>query len=429
MRIVILTNVYPPHMIGGYEVICAHVVRELEARGHECFVLTSNFKGTTSDGNDSAEARVRRSLVLTNRHCSDESPNKLERNVVWQLGVERYDLGLFRRYLGEVRPDLLFAWNTYALPLSLLFEAQAMGLKTVHYVADWSFGLHPGWWRAHEGKGREGVLQSARGALTGFLMQQFLPYNYSAVRLAPRRAIFCSQSMLDGFRQRGLPLDKAEVIYPGIEMPPEDEEPLGRETSSLPRLVYLGRVTEEKGVHTALEAMNSLVNERGYSGLKLTVLGHIFQEDYRQKLNAIVANGNLYENVVFLGGVPSKETGRLLSCFDALVFPSIWDEPFGLTRIEAMARGLAVVSTTTGAGKEILVDGENALTFAPGDPVDLANQIERLIRHPDLRTRLGEAGRAQVLQIYSVPRMVDKIENYLSRVAGAVDARDGVSCA
>lgn len=422
MKIVFLTNLYPPFMVGGYEVICAQVLSGLRARGHQCFVLTSTFRGELSAVREDSDVPVRRSLVLSNRHCSDERPNKLERLVPWQICIERYDLALFRRYLREIRPDLLFVWNTFALPLSLLLEARDQGITTVYYLADWTFAWRPSWWLSQSTKERSGLLQRLRGSASDLMVRHFLPYDYAGASLTPEYAILCSQTVLERYRERGVALSEAEVIYPAIPEPPP-EETVPKELDGLPTLVYLGRVTEDKGVHTALEAMSVLVNDRGLTDLKLVVVGHIFDPEYDRRLHDIIDKASLQHNVVLFDSVAPEEAGRLLSLFDILVFPSIWEEPFGLTRFEAMARGLTVVTSTAGAGRELFVNGENGLTFTAGNTAELAAQLQRLIEHPELRRQLGNAGRQMVLEKFSTARTIDQIEDYLYRISSEVQGK------
>jgi glycosyltransferase involved in cell wall biosynthesis len=117
--------------------------------------------------------------------------------------------------------------------------------------------------------------------------------------------------------------------------------------------------------------------------------------------------------VTFLGKVPAEHMAQVYMAHDVLVFPSIWEEPFSLTLIEAMASGLAVVGTTTGGSAEILRDGVNSLTFKADDPEDLARQLQRLIEDPHLRQRLATAGQRTVRQTFNIHRSVDQIEELL----------------
>jgi glycogen(starch) synthase len=103
----------------------------------------------------------------------------------------------------------------------------------------------------------------------------------------------------------------------------------------------------------------------------------------------------------------------VLAQYDALIFPSEWQEPFARTVLEAMAAGLVVIGTTTGGTGEILVDEVTGLTFPAGDAQVLARQIQHLYHNPTLRVQLAKIGQQCVIQNFTFSRMVDQIETAL----------------
>ena len=92
-----------------------------------------------------------------------------------------------------------------------------------------------------------------------------------------------------------------------------------------------------------------------------------------------------------------------------LVFPSRFEEPFGISQVEALAAGLVVVSSGTGGAKEIVRDGIDGLLFRAGDEADLAAKLIRLAREPDLMARLQRQGQSRATA-FSVDAAVAKIE-------------------
>jgi glycosyltransferase involved in cell wall biosynthesis len=90
------------------------------------------------------------------------------------------------------------------------------------------------------------------------------------------------------------------------------------------------------------------------------------------------------------------------------VMPSYY-ETFGISCLEAMAFGLPVVATRAGGLPEVVEDGVTGLLVPPGDTHALAEAIGRLLRDPDLRRRLGEAGRERVLARFTAEHVVKEM--------------------
>ena len=183
-------------------------------------------------------------------------------------------------------------------------------------------------------------------------------------------------------------------------------------TSDVVSLLYVGRLTHEKGAHTAIEAVSQLVKKNGIKHLKLTIVGD-GEADYLDSLHKTVERDSLSSFVTFLPAQPKESLPALYRQSDLFLFTSIWQEPFGRVIVEAMASGMAVVGTAVGGAAEILVHDENALVFEVGDSFSLAQALRRLIESPALREKLGSAGRETARSKFDLQRMTDEIERYL----------------
>jgi glycosyltransferase involved in cell wall biosynthesis len=210
--------------------------------------------------------------------------------------------------------------------------------------------------------------------------------------------------------------DRCRTVYEGVageEFAPAREEHEGV------RLLAVSRISPEKGTHVLLEAFARVAAER--PELELDVLGvealpppeMLAELDelprVRELLPLYERGGYLAElrrrlpadvapRVHFRGFVPHAEAPRWFRRADALVFPSIWAEPFGMPTAEAQAAGLPVVTTPSGGLPEVVEDGVTGLLVEPGDADGLAAAIERLAAEPELRRRLGEAGRRRAAE-------------------------------
>jgi len=97
---------------------------------------------------------------------------------------------------------------------------------------------------------------------------------------------------------------------------------------------------------------------------------------------------------------------------DAVIFPSEWDEPFGLVPIEAMACGTPVIATGVGGSGEFLVDGANCLRFKAGDPASLAEAVRRLAGDPALRSDLVSGG-LRTASWFDIDFLADHIDTWI----------------
>ena len=105
----------------------------------------------------------------------------------------------------------------------------------------------------------------------------------------------------------------------------------------------------------------------------------------------------------------------IIRAHDILIFPSIWEEPFGLSHLEAMACGTAVVSTDRGGCAELIVHSQNALRFEAGDPVSLADQIALLVAEPRLGPRIAATARRTVEERYDVQRYAKALLSHVEK--------------
>jgi glycosyltransferase involved in cell wall biosynthesis len=175
--------------------------------------------------------------------------------------------------------------------------------------------------------------------------------------------------------------------------------------------LYVGRIVAHKGVHTAVEALRLLADQ--YPALTLTIVGESEPTSYATELREQVCASGLESRIRFEEFIDRTELPNIYRSHDMLLFPSIWDEPFGITLLEAMSSGLPAIGTGTGGSGEIIQDGVNGLIFPKEDAAACAAQIARLLEDRDLFETLREGGRRSVEESFDLDRAIDKVENCL----------------
>ncbi len=125
----------------------------------------------------------------------------------------------------------------------------------------------------------------------------------------------------------------------------------------------------------------------------------------------------LSDRVHFAGWLDAASMEALYAATRLVVFPSVWNEPFGLVGLEAMAHGLPVVAFEVGGVPEWLTDGETGLLAPRRDTDALARAIDRLLADPELCRRLGANGHDRAATHYSRPAHAARLEYVLTAAA------------
>lgn len=158
--------------------------------------------------------------------------------------------------------------------------------------------------------------------------------------------------------------------------------------------LFVGRITEDKGVRTVLKAWQRLP----HTPIKIVGEGPVLDD-----LKAYAAQ-NALGHVEFMGGQPKKTVLQLMREAYALIFPSEWYEPFGLVAVEAFACGTPVVGSNHGAIAEMVVDGKTGLLFQAGDSDSLVAAVQRLWSDPSMQKKMGRAARSEFEACYTADR-------------------------
>jgi glycosyltransferase involved in cell wall biosynthesis len=220
-------------------------------------------------------------------------------------------------------------------------------------------------------------------------------------------------------------------------------------TGGRKRLLFVSRVSPDKGVHVLLEAFDRLARERddveldivGKPGflplgfmrlhfddpvmadlarfygrgliewLRKEVFGQrtSYIEAIRARLSPVAA-----ERLRFRGFVPIEELARLYTQADLFVLPSLWHETFGIPLIEAMASGVPTVASRCGGIPEIVIDGVTGRLVERGDVDGIVTAIRNLLDDPDRRIAMGRAGRERVEAHFTWHHSAQRLEKVLT---------------
>jgi glycogen synthase len=404
MRILFLSNFFPPARPGGYTQWCHEVAERLEERGHTIGVLTSRHERAKAPA---GEQNIYRLLHLEGDLAYYQPLHFFTR---WKK-QHRENLVFLEHTVKDFAPNLIFVWGMWALSKALpALAEQLLPGRVVYYLSDYwpsALDIHTTYWQS---PAQRWPIKVPKRVLSKVAMSMLAKERQPDLKL--EQVICVSARVRDLLVEAGLPIQSARIIHGGTDI---ERFPGVHERDYLSgnlKLLYAGQLVRHKGVHTAIEAMARLASRWRIDQIHLTLVGS-GHPDYEAFLRNLVERERLQDYVTFQRPVSKDKMPALLNQFDVLVFPSIYEEPLARMTQEAMASGLVVVGTTTGGTKEILRDGETGFTFAPEDADGLAEQVTRLIIDPDLRCRLAQAGRQTISENFTLDKMVREIEAYL----------------
>lgn len=212
------------------------------------------------------------------------------------------------------------------------------------------------------------------------------------------------------------------------------------------RILYVGRVSPEKGIHTLIEAFAQVASRIERARLDIVGARSTLREDfivgisadpmvralkrfydgstgaeYQQYLDGLVSKLGLTDKVRFVGRVAHRELPDRYRTSALVVNPSL-SESFGISVIEGMACGLPVVATRVGGMEETVVDGETGLLVQPDRPELLANAIVSLLQDEERSRTMGARGRARAVERFTWGALSEQLLSTYRRITNRVPA-------
>ena len=217
----------------------------------------------------------------------------------------------------------------------------------------------------------------------------------------------------------GIPGALVDVVPLGIDV--DSFFPATVETDGPFTIGYLGRIAPEKGVHLLCEAYRRLRRRDELEGCRIELAGYLGPE-HRPYLDGImrqVSEWGLEAEINYRGPLELEEKLAFLQALDIFAVPATYDDPKGLSLVEAMACGVPVVSTKRGTYVELLERTGGGVVTAPDDLDAFASELLRLRMDETRRLEMGERGVAAVRAEYGADVMATRALNIYSRLVSA----------
>ena len=386
MRLLFVSNLFPPFHIGGYELVCQKTADGLRERGHHVEVLTSTHGSGVVE-----EDTVHRVLSCAYRppdFFPDASATETRRNSQILAGE-----------IARLKPEVVVLWNLHGLGMHRLYRT---ALDQAKHVAT-RLGDYQLWpnWDAGQPIHRESL----------------------AILLDPRlRCAANSRTLGQDLVGVGMKPNQVAVLHAYVQsnwdplpQPPPPPTPL--------RLLWAGRIDGTKGLDVAAEG--AILLARDWRIPTRLDIGGWGDEELLASCLARVATAAEAEAVDlqarYLGPVDTHQLAELFPRYHAYVASSVGHDTFPMTPVEAMAAGAPVVASRLGGLVEITGGGELGLLFEPGNAADLARQLNRLATDKGLVAKLRTRARQQAEVRFRREVAISRFEAFVGACAAGLD--------
>lgn len=368
MNVLLLSREYPPHVYGGAGVVVDHLSRALARRASvevRCF-------------GDNEQTRP----GLTVHGYSPWERLAGGADAAYAPALEALSVGLAMAR-DPVRADVVHTHTWYVGLGGMLVQA-IHGLPlvvTLHSLEP----LRP--WKADQ-------------LGTGYLVSSWA--ERLAVERADRVIAVSAQMRADILANFRVEPERVVVLHNGVDAKAftrtERREALDRHGVREPYALFVGRISEQKGIFQLLEAARQLPE-----GVQLVLCAS--SPDTPELLTRLQTAVSGRPEIRWINAMlPVEEVVQIYSHAAVFVCPSVY-EPFGIINLEAMACGTPVVASRVGGIPEVVADGETGWLVEPDDPAALAQALRIALADPQRARRMGEAGRRRVEAHFSWDRI------------------------
>lgn len=390
MKILVISNYYPPQFLGGYEISVKESADFLAQRGHEVFILCGDLGCETAD-----------------HFCPEtficQNPYRILRYIAYDNGsfrqkhaVEKHNYQIVSLAIKRIKPDLVYLGNMKALSIAPVIATQKLKQRKLFDIGDFWFKIYQ----------RPGFLPRLYRAL-----KNLIPFTVGGpINLDP--VMVPSQWMKDELLSSKLS-SQVYVIPRGIRIPPAfNPQPGASNPGATISFAFAGRIEPKKGLEICFEAL---------AGLKAQKLPFTFDiygtadPEYQEQCRVRLDSLNLSSQVSFRG--KCRSLIKTLANYDFFLMPTLAREAFGRVIIESMAAGAIVIASDRFGPSEIIQNRVTGFLFETGSATALGRTIKQALRLPTEKLdRVRKQARKTVEAKYDLALVKKSVEDLIVNI-------------
>ncbi len=392
MKILCISNYYPPYFEGGYEISVKETMDYMNEQSHEVYILCG-IKGIDNPSEEIGSIKPNKPLRIL-RYIDYLNGSFFDKH-----RVEVFNYRITKSLIQQLHPDIVYLGNMKALSISPVIAIQH--LKQPHV-----FDLGDIWLRTYVTSGFKSRLFR--------IMKQVLPFTIGGkIHLEP--VIVLSKWMESQVAER-YGSKEIYVIPRGIRIPEDNPRVLTKPI----KYIFAGRIEPLKGLDIIIRALSQILQEKPGFEFTLDIYGEEDPE-YGEACRKLIQDLHLDSHFHFMG--KSLKLQSIFPDYDVMLMPTLAEEAFGRVIIEAMAQRLIVIATDAYGPKEIISNGSDGFLFERCSSAALAEKIMKLELLPfdEIETIRNQA-RLKIINNYEISLVKKKIEVILYKI---LQARNG----
>lgn len=402
MKVCLVNSFYEPDILGGAEVSVKILAENLIKKGIEVFVICSGEEDTEEIINGVKVYRRKINSICTTKSYiqNNEKINKCNKIIYKSIEINNiFNKNKFKYILEKENPDVVHVNNIYGISSSIWSVANLMNIPIVQTLRDYFIMCPKSTLLKSSGNKctKENIVcktyRNIYRKLSNNISYVTAPSNHTLNKFIESK-YFRNINYKCIYNSIDINIDQVNKIY---------EEKLKRDCETI-RFIYLGALTEHKGIKELIESFKSI-----NMNLELHIAGKGDLENY------IKESTFKNKNIIYHGFLSGEELEKLLYKGDILIAPSKWEEPFGRIVLDAYKNAMPVIVSNNGGLKEIVDNKYTGLILSEVNKNEIIKSIEYFANNKaNIKSMLYNT--KEILYKFTVDNQIDEFIEIYNKV-------------